>query len=94
MAISVNDVFMIATEAPCSSKLSEIIKNEIKNGNMVTAFDRVTSLPDETYYILLFRDMPKENYPCLKKCHKNNGADYHCIVLTDSNGCTEIRFNY
>ncbi|MDE7294681.1 MAG: hypothetical protein K2N72_09690 [Oscillospiraceae bacterium] len=94
MAVSINDVLLTATEAPCSSKLTEIIKNEIKNGNVVTAFNRVTSLPDETYYILLFRDMPKENYPCVKKCQKKNGADYSYIVLTDSNGCTEIRFNY
>lgn len=93
MAISINEILVTAAEAPCSSELIEIIKNEMKNGNIVTAFDKVVWL-SETYYILLFRDMPKENYPCVKKCHKKNGAEYISVVLTDSDGCTEIRFNY
>ncbi|MDE5556740.1 MAG: hypothetical protein K2J32_03450 [Ruminococcus sp.] len=93
MVLSMNDVLLIAAEAPCSSELMEIIKNEIKNGNAVTSFDIITSLPDETYYILRFRDMPKENYRCVKEHHKKNGIDYKAILLTDSNGCTEIRFN-
>lgn len=69
MAMDINDVLFIASKAPCSFKLTEIIKNEVECGNIITSFDKVTSLPDETYYIMVFRDMPKENYSSIKICH-------------------------
>ena len=94
MAMSINDVLSIATKAPCSSKLTEIVKNEVKRGNIVTSFDKVTSLPDEAYYIMIFRDMAKENYSSIKICHKKNGTAYGTMILTDYSGCIEIRFNY
>ncbi|MBO6231239.1 MAG: hypothetical protein J6O50_11810 [Ruminiclostridium sp.] len=94
MAMDINDVLFIACKAPCSSKLTEIIKNEVECGNIITSFDKVTSLPDETYYIMVFRDMPKENYSSIKICHKKNGTEYRMMLLNDYSGCIEIRFNY
>lgn len=94
MAISLNDAVMKAKEAPCASEIVKIITNEVRGGNIVKAFDRITSLSDEAYYILLFSDSPKADYTDIKLHHKKDGTEYKVIVQCDNDGCTEIRFNY
>ena len=94
MALSLNDLFEAAEKAPCFQKLTEIAEKEVVRGNVIMSFDKSISSPDETYYLLLFREPPKGYYNGMKMFRKKNGAEYQSIVLTDNTGCVEVRFNY
>lgn len=95
--IDVAELKKLAEKIPCSSRVVSLAENEIANGNILLALDRVSFHPSETYYICQFKYLSKTN-PSGLKIHKRkfDGFDdyyqYEVLTYGNNSGTVEIRF--
>ena len=83
-----------AGKIPCSEEAAQIIKYELERGNKIKTFGDVGTLPDNTYYIVVFEDFPKGDYPNIKTRHRKDNVEFMVINFSDNYGGLEILFNF
>lgn len=90
--ISLLEFKKLAQKIPCSDQVLALAERELEQGNLLLGADKVSMLPDETYYICQFKYFAKTDPPGLKR-EQRKFYEQEVLAFSDHTGGVEIRFN-